>query len=514
MPESTPAGVATDRAAATVALMLAMAVTALEMTVVSPAMPKIIASLRGFDIYPWVPSAYLLASTVTVPLYGKLADRLGRKRVLMFGLALFGLGSALSGAAVSMPMLIAMRVVQGLGAGAVGPIVLTLIGDLFTLEERAKVQGLFSGVWGLSSLAGPALGGWLTDRLSWRWTFYVTIPFNLVAMLILALRVRETVGARTDRPIDWPGAALVALGSSLLLLGVLGGEARSPGSEAAVLVGAAVLLVLLVLWERRAADPVLPLDLLARPSIGMAIAGSFLLGAILFGLETYVPLFIQGVRGGTATEAGGAITPLFLTWSISVALAARVVIRLGFRGTGLLGSAFIAAGMAGLALGAARPEHSGPIFTAAMALTGIGMGPASLSQILSVQHAVQWERRGAATGAVTFFRTMGGAIGVGVLGAVLGHGLAARLGSLAGLDPADALLPQKQALLTSAQLVAVRTALGRGLRDVFALMAALGVLALLCATFLPPGRIHTPAPGEKPGPDDDDPYTAEMALEL
>src|SRR5690242_12782162 len=195
----------------TVALLSAMTVCTLEQTVVSTAMPSIIATLTGSDIYPWVFPAYHLASTVTTPLYGKLADLLGRKRVLLFGLALFALGSMLSGMARSMPELIAMRVVQGLGAGAVGPIVLTMLGDLFTLQERAKVQGWFSAVWGVSSLAGPALGGVLTDQLSWRWVFFVTVPFAVISAWILIRHVHEKVEHREVLPIDWVGAVLLTL---------------------------------------------------------------------------------------------------------------------------------------------------------------------------------------------------------------------------------------------------------------------------------------------------------------
>ena len=197
------------RGMVTAAMLLAMAVTALEQTVVSTAMPSIIAALKGLDIYPWVFSAYLLAATVTTPIYGKLADLWGRKRVLLFGLGLFALGSMLSGLAQTMPELIAMRVVQGLGAGAVGPIVLTMLGDLFTLKERAKVQGLFSAVWGVASLAGPALGGVLTDQLSWRWVFFVTVPFGVVAAWILVRHVHEKVEPRrvaADRLAGRPAA--------------------------------------------------------------------------------------------------------------------------------------------------------------------------------------------------------------------------------------------------------------------------------------------------------------------
>src|SRR3954466_8573845 len=213
------------RGMVTLALLMAMTVTALEQTVVSTAMPSIIAQLKGLDIYPWVFSAYLLPAPLSTPIYGKLADLLGRKRVLLFGLGLFALGSMLSGMARSMPELIGMRVVQGLGAGAVGPIVLTMLGDLFTIEERARVQGWFSAVWGIASLAGPWLGGTLTDQLSWRWVFFVTVPFAVVSALILVRYVHESVDRREGGPIDWVGAVLLALGSVVLLLAVLrGGE--------------------------------------------------------------------------------------------------------------------------------------------------------------------------------------------------------------------------------------------------------------------------------------------------
>ncbi|MBV8678179.1 MAG: MFS transporter, partial [Planctomycetaceae bacterium] len=345
----------TGRAIVMVALMLSMAVVSLEQTVVSTAMPSIIAQLRGLEIYPWVFSAYLLAATVTTPIYGKLADLLGRKRVLLFGLGLFALGSILSGLSRSMPELIAMRVLQGLGAGAVAPIVITLLGDLFTLEQRARVQGWFSAVWGVSSLAGPALGGELTDRLSWRWVFFVTVPFGVVAAWILARHVQEKVERDEVRPIDWPGALLLTAGSTLLLLAVLNGDGRSWARGARLMAGAVVLLVLFIRRERRAADPILPIDLVVAPHIAAALAGSFLIGVLLFALDTYIPLFVQGVRGGSATQAGRMITPLFLMWSISVAIAAVVVVRFGFRRTAVVGSILIALGVSELALGASRP---------------------------------------------------------------------------------------------------------------------------------------------------------------
>lgn len=472
----------------TIALLLAMTVSALEQTVVSTAMPSIIAQLRGLEIYPWVFSAYLLAATVSTPLYGKLADLLGRKRVLLFGLGLFALGSMLSGMARSMPQLIAMRVVQGLGAGSVGPIVLTMLGDMFTLQERARIQGLFSLVWGGASLAGPALGGVLTDYLSWRWVFYVTVPFGILAAWILVRYFHEEIDRKQVPPIDWWGAALLTVGTTLLLGVLLNGQGQSLAKGVGLTVVAVVLLALFFRQEGRAADPILPLDLVLSPKIASAIAGSFLIGALLFAFDTYLPLYVQGVRGGSATEAGRMLTPLFLAWAISVAVAAKVVVRFGFRATAVVGSTLITVGTLAVALGAAWPSWSGVIFPAGMVVVGTGMGPTSLSYILGVQHVVPWNRRGVATGAITFVRTLGGALVVGLLGASLGFELTHRLASWSGIDVAAALRPETHELLSPEKLRVVQQALGASLRDVFLQMAVLAVLAIFCSVGLQGGR--------------------------
>jgi MFS family permease len=476
-----------SRRIVTAALTVAMTVTAMEQLVVSPAMPTIIAQLKGFEIYPWVISAYLLAATVSTPIYGKLADLFGRKRVLLFGLTLFSLGSILSGTSMSMPQLIAMRTIQGLGAGAVGPIVLTMVGDLFSLEERAKVQSLFSAVWGSSSVAGPLIGGYLTDHVGWRWVFLVSVPFAIVAIGMLMFYVKESICDRTVAPIDWAGAGLLTAGMSLLLWIVLDGSNHSAGFNLASLGVSAGLLWLFVLRERQAADPILPMDLMTRPTIFASLLGSFLLGGILFGLDTYVPLFIQGVRGGDATQAGRALMPLFIAWAVSVALAARAVVHFGFRRAGLIGSALITLGSLILVLGAAYPERSRPLLVVGLGLLGTGMGPTSLSFILAVQQSVAWGQRGVATGAVLFLRTIGGAIGVGILGAALAWELTHRLAlaGATGIDIASALRPETHDKLSLSQLFAVRINLGMTLRDVFLQMAALGVGSVICALWLP-----------------------------
>ena len=370
-----------------------MMVTAVEQLVVSPAMPTIIAKLKGFEIYPWVISAYLLAATVSTPIYGKLADLFGRKRVLLFGLALFTLGSVLSGTSMSMSQLIAMRTIQGLGAGAVGPIVLTILGDVFTLQERARVQGLFSAVWGLSSIGGPAIGGYLTDYIGWRCVFLLCVPFSIAAIILLIYHVSEPKVVRTMAPIDWAGRPI-----DHRLVRALVGRPRwlSPwvGLNLSLLAAAAILMILFVIREHRAIDPILPLDLMMRPVIAASLVGSLLFGGILFGLDAYVPLYMQGVRGGSATSAGLALMPLFIAWAISVALAARAVIHHGFRRAGMIGSAIVAVGSLFLVLGASLPDWSRLCFIVGLAIVGTGMGPTSFSFILAVQNTVSWGQRG------------------------------------------------------------------------------------------------------------------------
>ncbi len=474
----------------TAALLVAMMVTAVEQLVVSPAMPTIIAQLKGFEIYPWVISAYLLAATVSTPIYGKLADLFGRKRVLLFGLALFTVGSVLSGTSMSMGQLIAMRTIQGLGAGAVGPIVLTILGDVFTLQERARVQGLFSAVWGLSSIGGPLMGGYLTDYIGWRYVFLLCVPFSIAAILLLIYHVSEPAVERAIAPIDWAGAALLTTGLSAILWVVLDGSHRGWVINVSLLSVAAILMILFVIREHHAADPILPLDLMIRPVIAASLVGSLLFGGILFGLDAYVPLYMQGVRGGSATSAGLALMPLFVAWAISVALAAKAVIHHGFRRAGMIGSAIVALGNLVLVLGASFPSWSRPCFIVGLAIVGTGMGPTSFSFILAVQNSVSWGQRGVATGAATFLRTIGGALGVGLLGAALAWELAWRLGiaGAGGIDVAAALRPETHDTLSATQLLLVQSSLGLALRDVYIQIALCAIGSMICAFWLPGKR--------------------------
>lgn len=477
-----------ERRIITVALLLAMSAAALEQLVVATAMPSIIARFHGFERYAWVASAYLIASTVTMPLYGKMADIWGRRRVLALGLGLFSLGSVLCGSAVDMTMLIVMRALQGLGAGAIGPIVMTLIADLYPLRERGRVQGWFSAVWGLSSVAGPALGGVLTYYMSWRWVFFVTLPFSMLAIWTLMRFVRETAQAGTRPPIDWAGAALIAGGSTALLMAALGGPGRASEVSALWALSGLFLVALFVRVETRAVDPILPLGLLKARAIAVGVAGNALVGGLFFGIDTFLPLYVQGVSGGSSLQTGRMLTPLFLSWSLSVIVAAKVLVRLGFRRTAQIGSISIAIGGVALPIAAALTGREGPLFTVALIAIGMGLGWALLCYTLSAQNAVEWEQRGVATGLVMFTRTMAGAMAIGLMGAALARLVDDRL-AIDGtrIDVSAALRPETHASLSTTQLIAVRSALHEGLGLIFLVLAVLAVLGMVCSSFLPAG---------------------------
>lgn len=479
----TPASDSIDKRLVTFALMLAMAVAALEQTVVSTAMPSIVSELKGVRIYPWVSSAYLLAFTISTPLYGKLADLFGRKRVLLFGLGLFLIGSALAGLSWNMPVLIAMRIVQGLGFGAIMPIVLTIIGDLFSLQERARVQGWFSAVWATSGLLGPAIGGYLTELASWRWVFFVTLPFGVFAVAVLLVVYRENIGHRPRAPIDWTGAVVLGALTSALLLAMLG-PGNWPWWVRALLWIAFLLGVAVFVWcERRAADPILPIDIAENRVVAAALVGSFVVGALLFVIEVYLPVYIQGVLGQSAIESGKQLTPLLVSWSLSVMVAARAVIRFGFRPAALAGSLLITAGVLAIAFGMSTVTPTTWLLYFGMVVIGLGMGPTSLSYILSVQGSVPWERRGVSTGALSYFRTMGGSLVVAGFGALIATQMAAQLPGR--IDVSAALRPETHGQLDRGDLQRVRNALGSSLRMVFFGSTIVAAAGVVCSNYLP-----------------------------
>ncbi len=481
---NTAAGPSLNRALVTIGLMLGMLITAMESTVVSTAMPTVIGDLHGIDLYPWVFSAYLLTSTTTVPVYGKMADLFGRRKVFLFALCLFLVGSMLSGAAQSMPQLIAFRALQGLGAGGVLPLTLTIIGDIYTLKERARVQALFTSMWGIASLGGPMLGAFITQHASWRWVFYVNLPVGLVAGALVGGLLREA-GARATRiRLDYAGLVLLTSGVvSLLSLLRLAGNGASWFSPPmlALLALTLTLLMAFVRQEARAEDPMLPLILFKHPIIAAATVGNILIGVMMYSVDSYMPLFMQGVRGGTAESAGLVLTPLVLFWSLSAFAGGKALVRFGFRPVATFGVSCIFASAIGLAL--ITPTTPTSFIVATMVLLGTGLGPSSMSFLVAAQNAVSWDQRGVVTASSQFFRSMGGTVGVGALGAVLNAHLMAALPSVtsggAQVSANGLLNAQVRAGLPASVLHTAQNALADGLHMVFLLMAAFALVAFL-----------------------------------
>jgi EmrB/QacA subfamily drug resistance transporter len=405
----------------TLATLVGTFLAALDSTVVGTAMPTVIGELGGLELYPWAFASYLLAATVTGPIFGKLSDTYGRKPVYLAGIFLFLLGSVLAGTSQSMGALILFRTLQGLGAGAVQPVAITIMGDIFELETRARVQGLFGAVWGISAVIGPAAGGFITDLISWRWVFYVNVPFGIVAAILLAATLTESF-ERRERSPDYLGTALLAGGLVAVLLALLGGELSV--ATLALFLGGLIVLSLFVVVERRVADPVVPLDLFSERIIAVSALGNVAMGGVLLGVSVYVPLFVQGALGGTAITAGAAVASLSIGWPIGSFVGGRLLLLTGYRATLLLGSALLALGSA-----LCVPMDGGTSLAyvvVAVVVIGLGLGFSSTSYLVSVQNAVPWRRRGVATSSVVFFRTVGGSLGVAVMGAFLNASLGER----------------------------------------------------------------------------------------
>ncbi|HYR45753.1 MAG TPA: MFS transporter [Thermoanaerobaculia bacterium] len=475
------------RRAVTVALVLVTALASFETTVVSTAMPTIIGDLGGLPLYAWVFSIYLLTATVAMPVYGRLADIHGRRRLMLVAIAVFLTGAVTCAFAHSMPQLIAARAIQGLGAAGLIPIALTVSADLYSLEERARIQGLFSGVWGFAALVGPLIGAFLTVHFGWRSIFSINIPLGVIAFFLVATRMIES-RAKLPDPLDVAGASTLALGVTLVLLAVL----RAPGAEgapliprAALLAAGAVCLALFARLQTRRAHPLVPPNLFRHWQTASPYLAGVLLGTTIFGVDTFVPLFVQGARGGTAGAAGAVVTPLIFFWAISAAAAGRLILRFGFRRTARFGAVLVLAGLSGLVAGALANAGVAWI-SAACAVVGAGLGPSSLSQVLAIQQVVPERQRGVATSLVPFFRTVGGSIGVGALGGMFAAGVASRLGS--GLEAASRLLAAPHAAGARTAPIApalFRQAIERSLLPVFAVLLGLAVFNLFVASGFP-----------------------------
>jgi EmrB/QacA subfamily drug resistance transporter len=474
----------THRPLTVVGVLLAMFMAAMEATVVGTAMPTVVEKLGGIEFYGWTGAIYMLTATVTMPLYGKLSDLYGRKPIMMLGMVAFLAGSMASGLSQTMIQLIAFRAVQGLGAGGLQPVAMTIVGDIFKPAERARIQGVFGAVWGVAAMSGPLLGGLIVHALSWRWVFFINVPFGLLSALMLTLFFHEPL-AKKDHSLDVAGTVLLASAIVALLLGA------SRWAPMVTLPLAMVLLAGFVVAERRAREPVLSLALLRRRIMAVSSVAGAIVGAVMSSTVIYLPLYVQAILGGSPTQAGGTVAPMLVGWPIASALSGRLLPRTGYRPLVRVGFAVVAVSSITLAV-LLRQGAAMSALGATMFVMGTGMGLANTALLIAVQESASWEERGVATASTMFFRTIGGAVAVGALGAVL----AAGLGDHVPTHLLNQLLgPEHGRGLDAALLVQLSGMLQGSLRHVFDIIAALSLASLGAGLLFPEKRLSQPDSG-------------------
>jgi EmrB/QacA subfamily drug resistance transporter len=511
-------------------LLLTLLLVAVDQTIVGTAMPRIIAQLNGFNRYPWVTTAYLLTSTIAVPVFAKLSDMYGRKGFLLWGNILFVLSSALCGAAGEIPhlpgdgmtQLIIFRGIQGIGAGMAFALMFTIIGDIFAPAERAKYQGLFAAVYGMASIIGPTVGGWITDTFSWRWTFYVNLPIGALAALAIFLELPRFRPEGVRRIIDWWGlVTLIACLIPLLLALTWVTDYGWTSLRVSSLLGfALIMLVAFLLCEQRAAEPFVPLSLFREPIIAVSSIAVFMLGLGMFGVIIYVPLFMQGVMGISATRSGSLLTPLLLGAVVGSMATGQLVSRTGrYRWLAIAGVTMATIGMFLMAL--MNQDTTNFQIIRNMVIAGLGLGIMQPIYTLVVQNMAPASQRGAATASTQFFRSIGSTVGVAIFGSVLltiFHQDFER--SIPPGTPAIALAPFKNPLVViqyrarledafgryagGTQLLHrlmdnVRNALVHGLHAIFVVGSLLMVVGVIINFFLrevPLRKRGVPAPGQ------------------
>ncbi|MGW3928164.1 DHA2 family efflux MFS transporter permease subunit [Streptomyces microflavus] len=475
------------------ALLLGMLLAALDQTIVSTALPTIVSELGGLDHLSWVVTAYLLAATAATPLWGKLGDQYGRKKLFQAAIIIFLIGSALCGVAQNMPQLIGFRALQGLGGGGLMVLSMAIVGDLVTPRERGKYQGLFGAVFGATSVLGPLLGGFFTQHLSWRWVFYINLPIGVVALLVIAAVLHIPV-RREKHTIDYLGTFLIAsVATCLILVASLGGTTWDWGS--AQIIGLAVLAVVLLIAfvavERRAAEPVLPLKLFRIRTFSLVAVISFVIGFAMFGAMTYLPTFLQVVHGITPTMSGVHMLPMVLGLLLTSTASGQIVSRTGrWKVFPLAGTALTAAGL--LLLHRLTPDSSTWEMSLYFFVFGAGLGLVMQVLVLVVQNAVSYQDLGVATSGATFFRSIGASFGVAIFGTVFTNRLTGQLESaLAGRSvppgaDAERLAADPRAIqmLPADLRPSILSAYSTSITDVFLYAAPVVLVAFVLAWFL------------------------------
>jgi len=479
--ESNLIATASDRRLILAGTVVLIFMTGIEGTVVATAMPTIVSQLGGFDLFSWVFSAYFLAQGVTIPIYGRLADLLGRKRVLFFGLALFFLGTLLCGFSRNMAILVVFRVLQGLGAGAVQPINQTLIGDLYAPAKRARMAGFFSSIWGIAAIVGPLLGAFVIAEAGWAWIFWITVPVGIAGAAFLAYALHERI-ERRPHSIDYAGAGLLALGIGLLLYAFIRANALGLPSFLALLALAALTLTLLVIHERRTAEPMLPLNLWRNRILVSANIGCFGVGCIVMASTSFLPAYIQGVMGRSPLIAGYALAISSVTWIAGSFAGGRIMLRSSYRAATAIGGLFLIAGT--LMLIGLDPERGALWAATGTSLVGIGMGLTQNTYTVAAQSCVDWSQRGSATSLISFGRMLGQTIGTALYGGIVNLTLAGLLGGDAVSRIMD---PTLREHLNANDVAPVMTAVAGAIHNVYLCAGVLVLVVLAAGLSLPKG---------------------------
>ncbi len=481
----------TNRRNVTIAVMVATFLTAMDSTVVSTAMPTIVSDLGGLKIFSWVFAVYLLTTAVTTPIWGKLSDLFGRKRIFVIGTILFLLGSMFSGMSQTMDQLIWFRAFQGIGAGAVFPITLTIIGDLYELRQRAQIQGLFSAVWGISGILGPLVGGFFVDHLTWRWIFYINVPAGLASIIMIWIFLFEHF-EKKQKHIDYLGAITFSIGITSLLYGLLSAGSTYAWSSPTLLglfTIAILFVVLFFIIETHAKEPMLPLSLFRLRIISVSNIASFLASGILIGLSAYLPLWIQGILMHSATSSGLTLAPMSIGWPLGATIGGRLMLKLGAKRTTLFGMVALLFGTVWLSLVTiGSPQWQ---LVVVMLIVGFGFGFSMTAFTVLVQSGVEWNLRGTATASNQFMRTLGQTIGVAAFGTWFNQSLlsyatmhpAAR--GLLGTGINRILTPQTARLLPHDILFPMQQGLAYGLHGVYLSLSVLAIAGLIVVLWLP-----------------------------
>ncbi|MCM3638037.1 MFS transporter [Sporosarcina luteola] len=483
----------TNRPLVLISVMLAMFVGAVEATIVSTAMPAIAGELGGFSRYSWIFSAYLLMSTVTVLIYGKLADLFGRKPIFFVGLSIFLFGSILCGFATSMEMLIVFRLIQGLGAGAVMPIATTIVGDIYSTEERAKIQGYLSSVWGISAVSGPVIGGLIVQYWDWKYVFWVNVPLGLLAMVGIYFFLQEPATERKVA-IDIKGAALLTTSLSIILFWLVeGGQSfgRSSSTSLLLIILGAGLFTFFIWTERKAEDPMMPFSIWKNPVILYANLVSLTTGVILIGVSSYLPTYVTGVMEQSAMIAGFTLTAMSIGWPIASSVAGHLLIRFGTFTVSFAGGISL---VIGSLMFVWMTGESGPLWAAFSSFfVGVGMGLTSTSFIVTIQGAVSREQRGSATAANMFMRNFGNTVGAAIFGAVLNGSLMSTFrGKNLDYEVNDInllLTEESRSTVPNSKMNILQQALDGSLQWVYVAVLIFAVISLLLILRIPRGKV-------------------------